>query len=31
MKRNAMLEFLQLHIGQSDFDGLNLISIGTMA
>lgn len=28
MKRNAMLEFLQLHIGQSDFDGLNLISIG---
>lgn len=28
MKRNAMLEFLQLHIGHSDFDGLNLISIG---
>eukprot|EP00438_Fugacium_kawagutii_P001436 Skav215657 [mRNA] locus=scaffold2880:3879:4592:- [translate_table: standard] len=27
MKRNAMLEFLQ-PVGQSDFDGLNLISIG---
>ena len=31
MKRNAMLEFLQLHIGHSDFDGLNLISIGNSA
>ena len=31
MKRNAMLEFLQLHIGHSDFDGLNLISIGNFA
>lgn len=26
-----MLEFLQLHIGHSDFDGLNLISIGNSA